>query len=361
MCASVFVAKLIPCSAMTIKEPELRCLSDAQAPRRAEVARDHSVKWDLQSDLLYELMTYGDGHQRAWANAGNWNNVRSSAPRAVITWLATRALKIERLPWLHDRVFSKLLPAEWNDLLEPLRDLARCDAATQELRALHTHVVTTLQRYELDPLVLSRSVDDSHWDSLFGLMEDGYATRLARMACAAARLDRPHFSIPIDVLSSWCPGGYPLPVTMTCALPASWIGWGCNFVASRDRDRTRHAVESDEWVIACPHPEGILHVPTFEVSAWSSFRASKTSRHRADHLLSSEQRGRLSRLRIDDSLYPSSDHEARDLLAAGAQAYGPMTSGYQDRPFNPHGSVSMNWSERLMHALHVLGTGRPKR
>lgn len=346
---------------MSLSSLDFEEIRNAQAASLSDLRKDSRARWDLQSDLLYELMTYGDGHNKSWRHVGNWNSPSSIAPRAILTWLVMRALGIERLPWLHDRVFSEQPSSSWEEVVEQLRDPVQLGSATEELRALHAHTVQVLRRYQLDPLLLSRSVEDLDNHHIFGRRNHGYASRLAKMACAAARLDRRDFEIPIDVLSSWSVGGYPKPVTISCLLPSDWIGWGAALVASRDNDRSRDAVEGGEWVVVCREASGHLKIPTYGVSAWASFCAPPSSRTRARHdPVAPDVQRRLALLKIDRSLYLHSDAEAEELLASGAQAYGTQVSGYDNRPFYSQAQLQLSWRERLSHAAYVLIHARPK-
>ncbi len=246
-----------------VTRQELQLLGECQLEARHSLARDPSARWKLESGLLYELITYGDGLERKrWVHAGNWNNQKEVGPRAVLTWLVMRAFGIHRLPWLNDRVFSCHLPSQATEMLDALREPSEVDAACAELRELHEHCVRQLRERGLDPLVLDRSVDDQSTSDIFGTRYDGYATRLVQQACAAHRLGRLWIKAPFDVLSSWTPGGYPMPVTMQRASPASEVAWANCFVSSRS-NRHDDAVESDEWVVVCRNPEGILNRPGF--------------------------------------------------------------------------------------------------
>lgn len=346
---------------MNLTSLNLDAIRNSQAASLLSLGKDPQEKWLLQSDLLYELMTYGDGLNTRWPHIGNWNNPKSHVPRAVLTWLTMRALGLERLPWLHDRVFSEQMPADSRRVVERLRDPVEVESATDELRALHEHTVKILRQYELDPLLLSRSVEDSGYSNSLGELKHGYASRLAKMACAAARLNRDKFTVPIDVLTSWAVGGYPKPVTFTCLLAADCIGWGSALVGTRDKDRSRDAVEGGEWVVVCRDASGLLNIPTCGVSAWPTFRASPSKKDRAHHdPVSPDVERRLDLLKIDRSLHPKSREEAEELLASGATAYGAKTSGYDNMSFNKRAQVKLGWQERASHAACVLFHGHPK-
>lgn len=62
------------------------------------------AKYEIQSDLLYELLTYSDGLPTR-LGFSNWNVDHSDA-RPMMTLIAMRAFDLYRLPWHHDRCFS---------------------------------------------------------------------------------------------------------------------------------------------------------------------------------------------------------------------------------------------------------------
>ena len=340
---------------------DLQALAKQQQPALMELSRSPDARFALQSDLLYELMTFGDGLQRRWPRAGNWNQQNGGASRAVLTWLVMRALGVERLPWHHDRVFSGVLPQQWEGLVDALRDQSELEEATEELQDLHEHTLNTLHRYGLQSVVLARGIDDVGQSWGMGVKVHGYASKVARMAAAAARLGREAFEVPIDVLSSWSVGGYGhLPVTMQCEVPAESIGWASWLIASRDPGNPqREAVEGGEWVILGRDPGGRLRIPTMHVSTIERFfDPYARSGVRMASSATPEQMARLARLKVDPTLHPSSDSEAEEILRKGAMEYGPMSSCFDDRPNLRLATLQMPWSQRLRRAAQVLIRGK---
>lgn len=236
---------------------ELTCLFENGLPRTP-----------IRNELLYELMTYGEGRVNRW-KIGNWNG-ESGFARQVLTWLAQRAFNVHRLPGHPDRSFTSTPHNAGGDhpLYSLLSTPAAADAACSELLRLHSHTVQVLRSAGITHVRLQRAVrdiDPSPPEGIHLRHHSGYASRIVQMALSAKRLNRASISFPTDVLTSWSGGGYPYPVRFSQDVPIDNIAWCSSTIEPAAGVAYQHAVESGEWVVLNRDPRGLCTVKTDDV------------------------------------------------------------------------------------------------
>lgn len=285
-----------------------------------------NAKLRVEDELVYELLTYGDG-ESSKLGIGNWCRGETMA-KAVLTYLAMRAFGIHRLPWHHDHSFA-IVPIDRNrdSALRVLSDERRVEAACAQLRRLHDHTIAVLRACGASHVTLRRGLVDAE-NKPHGVYghTSGYATRLAKMAAVAQRLDLREIGVPFDVLSSWSAGGYSFySVVIEHTLPVESIGWCAAVLATADRSNPdRPASEGGEWVVLNRAIDGRLWLPaTCVVKA--SVKLPDLSRWDSGTL--------------------------RTELEEDERTYGPLSSMYRDRQ---HGMNRIGWRERVRRAWELL-------
>jgi len=212
----------------------------------------------IETPELYELLTYGDGLPAGYRRLGlgSWNR-GDDLLRTVMTYLAQRAFAIHRLPWHHDRSCTER-SRDGDDGAEQrafdfLRDAPRLERACADLRRLQAHTQAILAAKGATHVRLRRGLVDverTGSPGQRGVRLSGYATRTATLATLAQRLQRPHFDMPVDVLTSWSSGGYSqydvvieheVPIGAVLCFSAALASWAVNAPTP--------ALESGEWVV----------------------------------------------------------------------------------------------------------------
>lgn len=326
-------------------------MTDDQSEKLKRLRNATELKYSIRNDALYSLMTYGDTKTGKNGFGENWNSQQTSGPRTVLTWLIMQALNIERLPWLHDRVFTEALPEDPKVLevfWDALRDPGHLAEMVDEMREIHAYTTATLKRFGLGQVTLIRKVAD--WGTLDWVNpKNGYASRLASMASAAAYLRRQDITLPVDVLSSWGTGGYPeRPVALERTFNADEIAWCWILIASRDPTKGA-AVEEGEWVVVCKDREGLMQMPADGIKVPAGFQLPGPSQ--------SSGTAMVTGLNIHASFHPKSQEEAEERLKKGGLAYGPQTSAYRDEPFLREAQLRLSLSDRLKKALKLIVSG----
>jgi len=251
------------------------CMSSKQdLPAEGFARRLREQRFEIEDDVLYSLITYGDGLSRPHSRIPGftWNK---GVGYGVLAFLASRALNLYRLPFMPDRVFCDL-PWGMRDsapLVELLNALtpAKVEGIAAEIRALYAHTQTMLASAGLREVILTRRLYDDDERSMNRL--PNYATQLVRRKLIAEHHGRPNIKFEMDTLNSFGDdGGYShYPVTLEFRVPAPDVFYCANLIASRDDlDDERfadqkHAVEPGEWVVINRAPDGIVELPASQV------------------------------------------------------------------------------------------------
>lgn len=231
--------------------------------------------FNIKDDLLYGLITYGDGLEREFRPFSGFTRNKGIG-YAFLAFLVSRALNLYRLPFTPDRVYSQL---PWGDeinknLSKLLNSLTpeRVEQICDEIRALYKHTQKMLTQAGLDEVVLTRRIYDS--DVRSGLSYDqNYATQIVRRKAKAQHFEEKTIRFEMDTLNSFGDdGGYShYPVTLEFRVPATDILYCANFIASRDNKsgdywiKHKYAVEPGEWVAINRNPNGIVEIPIEQI------------------------------------------------------------------------------------------------
>ncbi|MCK9815159.1 hypothetical protein M1B35_13715 [Pseudomonas sp. MAFF 302046] len=283
--------------------------------------------------LLYQLMTYGDGAKAPY-RITNWNAYGLVA-RGLLTWLAQRTFNQNRFPWHPDTCFTEM-PDKDQEELEQLRKLLAdwsaerflLEDACRVLREIYVHTQCVLASSGCTTIKLGRGLNDIDANGRLN-HESGYATRMARSALAAERLNEDSFLFPTNVLSSWSQGGYGhYPVILTMQLPIESVLWGSATVGSKDPSISSSAVEPGEWVVANFAPDALLKIPVTAVNNKLKVKVFK------------------------------SDDEARTFLKQQQNTLGKQTSMFKDLVLRPLGHPRLGVKDRLRKAWWAIYHGR---
>ncbi|MDP1999623.1 MAG: hypothetical protein Q8K22_08530 [Rhodoferax sp.] len=219
------------------------------------------AKYTIKNDFLYELLTYGDGLDDKFG-LSNWNNDHGSA-RPLLTLIAMRAFDIYRLPWKHDRCFCKAFNKDFDSAFRRIDEKVIRDAVADAIE-LYKHTQTCLRSLGCTTIRLNRSLYNEGQCVAGYATQIGYATFFSQLASAAAQLKRPTFSVPTDILSSWCYGPYGnWSVVIENDIAVEDIAWCSALIASRDRQNSsRKALEDGEWIVLNRSVDGCVTMPS---------------------------------------------------------------------------------------------------
>ncbi len=250
------------------------------------MAQNADGRWEIDNELLHDLLTYGDGSPRVTGLKACWSIGHGfSIVKGIVTWLTMRALKIERLPWMADWPFS-FLHYEQGGLIEAVRYLndnpAEVQDACDELCAIHAH--TQAFYAPNTSLRLGRGYkNDEPRSSRFG----DFATTVMRHAQAAELLGQTEIHVPHDVLTSWgrhwAYTGCVVGVMME--IPTSEILCSAETLSPRPMEIGAHAFESGEFLVLNRRWDGILTLPTTNVEAIKSFNVRPPTQDEAQSVL----------------------------------------------------------------------------
>lgn len=247
----------------------------------------NSPKYAIQSDLLYELLTYGDGlTEKLLGIDGNWSiGHEIVVPKAVLTWLAEQAFLTRPMPWQPDTCFSALKSEELiKKTTQRLLRLIDTDpqairAAVKELRTirrLHQQWVRSLYKNQIVTVsgVECMSLGRAYLDE-GGNPCAKYASRLYELKVAAEALqlagqdDVPPIRAPHDLLTSWkLKAGYSrCNVLVQTLVPLADILCSAPFHQTRDpTHRERGAIERGEFIVLTRNLTGLRTFKPAEIS-----------------------------------------------------------------------------------------------
>lgn len=220
-----------------------------------------SPKYKIRSDLLYELLTYGDGLDSKFG-LSNWNMDHGPA-RPVLTLIAMRAFDVYRLPGKPDRCFCRhIWKTRYGNAIASL-DAETIADAVADARDLYQHTQKVLSWLGFTKIRLNRSLFNEGRDSWGQAQQVGYASFVSQVDDAACRLGRPSFLLPMDILSSWCMGPYSrCRVVIEHEIAIEDVVWCSALIASRDASNpNKNALEGGEWVVLNRSIDGCVTLP----------------------------------------------------------------------------------------------------
>jgi hypothetical protein len=230
----------------------------------------------IEDDLLYNLITYGDGLPRSDTRIPGFTWSKGVG-YGILAFLVSQALDLYRLPFMPDRVFGNIPwgMQENKAIRQILIELtpSRIEKISTEVRALYAHAQKMLANAGLHEVVLTRRLYDGESDSMD--RTPNYATQLVRRKLIAEHHGQSTIKFEMDSLNSFGDdGGYShYPVTLEFRIPASDVLYCANLIASRETQydqrwaNHKHAVEPGEWVVINRAADGIVELPTSQVHA----------------------------------------------------------------------------------------------
>jgi hypothetical protein len=238
------------------------------------MAKTTDGRWQIESQLLHDLLTYGDGSPRVTGLKACWS-IGQGFPivKGIVTWLTMRALKIERLPWMADWPFSRLHHDQkgLEQAVAYLRDNpGEVQAACDELCVIHAH---TQSFYPETTLLLGRGYKNDEDRSLrFG----DYATIVKRHALAAKLLGQQDIVIPQDVITSWGKSWRytDCVVGVEMHIPTSEILCSAETLAPRPGEIGIHALEPGEFLVLNRNWDGLKRFPAASVQSINGFNVT---------------------------------------------------------------------------------------
>lgn len=250
------------------------------------------------SDLIYHLATYGDGSDESLP-CTNWNQGSDTA-LAVLSWLATEALQVRRLPWHPDYVFTKQPPNSYIELLKTqlLNDQEIADAIS-EVRRIYTNSQALLSQKYGTSKHLRRSIGTDGRD------DGGLAVLILRGQAAAQYLGLNTFDIPVNTLSSWGGGNYSdLAIDIAADIPVADVLWTSETFPSRSERPITPAVESGEWIVVNRSLYGLMSIQTGSVTYNASGRNLSRLVNRISSSAAAERELKALRVLAPHQSYP---------------------------------------------------------
>lgn len=285
--------------------------------------------FEIKDDLLYGLITYGDGMGRERAPLLPGFTWSKNASFGIFVFLVSRALDLYRLPFSPDRIYTSYLSGRAERGIEEMLAVLkpeRVDTLTDEIRALYTHTQAMLAQAGLTEVAVTRRVYDS--DAHPNRM---YATQIVRRKEEAIKAGVPTIKFEMDTLNSFGDdGGYShFPLTLEFRVPARDVLYCANFIRSREQDSVwighRHAVEPGEWVIINRATDGVVELPVTQV-------------HPNYDLFQDRHRSRVARS-------SRSDPDDASPIVLRSLSHLRYDSGYGGFGFEP------KWTQRVRSAL----------
>lgn len=248
-------------------------------------------QFEIQDDLLYSCITYGDGLKRPIVTG--FTNSKRGLGYSLLAFFVSRALDLYRLPFCPDRTYE-WVPGTSGDggrmLMSVLSELSpsRVEAICAELKALYEHTQQMLRDAGMTTIRLKRNLHDVTEGS--SRQKAGYAELLFKLKEACVILGRESLCFEMDLLNSYGDdGGYSHhPVALRQEIAAEDILYCSNFIRSREnaiRGQTNDAVEDGEWVVINRSTTGVVELPTSAIeintSDWQD-RWERRSRDQTD-------------------------------------------------------------------------------
>lgn len=230
----------------------------------------------IQDDLLYGLITYGDGLSKNLIPLPGmtWSK---NASYGVLVFLVNTALQLYRFPYTPDRVYTSSLSEQARGGIDSLLTALtpdRIKSISKEIIALYEHTQARLLQVGLEKVFVTRRIYDSE-----DHQNRAYATQIARRKIAAEQRGEPTIKFEMDTLNSFGDdGGYShFPITLEFQVPARDVLYCANFIGSREtteftqRNGSKHAVEPGEWVIINRSPTGVVELPISQIHVNNEF------------------------------------------------------------------------------------------
>lgn len=232
------------------------------------MAQVKSQQFEIQDDLLYACITYGEGLQQP--SVKGFTISKGGLGYSLLAFFASRALDLYRLPFCPDRTYEwipnisgdagRVLPSALSELSP-----SRVESICAELTSLYEHTQRMLRDAGMASVRLKRNIHDVTQGSL--RQKGGYAELLFKLKEACVILGRESLCFEMDTLNSYGDdGGYSHhPVALRQEIAAEDILYCSNFIRSRGNPfpgQTKDAVEDGEWVVINRATTGVVELPT---------------------------------------------------------------------------------------------------
>ncbi len=212
----------------------------------------HIVRDPLLSDCI------GMGR----ANSGDYSRVQGfncgkDFGYALLTYFASRALNIPRMPFCEDRIYNgfHLRNKHEDEILFSL-DEERVNEICREIIEIYIHTQRCLQQAGLDSVNLRRELRGKHTSE--------YIESILVRKVASETLGKDHMHIEMDSLNSFGDAGeYLGTISLQLEIPAKDILYCYKFIESKNTKSW--LVEPGEWVVLNRSPTGVVKLPTSSV------------------------------------------------------------------------------------------------
>ncbi|WP_156135967.1 hypothetical protein [Delftia sp. ZNC0008] len=246
-----------------------------------------SGKYAIRSDLVYELLTYGDGlGQKMLSIKGNWSNGhQSNVAKGILTWLAQKAFNSNPMPWQPDTCFCYSLQKEvFENVTSKLVYLIENEqhiihAAVDELRTMRCAHEQWLKNYHKEKVINVGGVDfislgRAYLDEYSDKIRKGFASTLYELKVfsealhATGESNIPDIMVPHNLLTSWSRhAGYPQrSVKVQTLIPINDILCSADFLQTRSTNKEIMAIEGGEWIVLTMNPTGFRKIPAQDIS-----------------------------------------------------------------------------------------------
>lgn len=242
-------------------------MGEFEVTRQREVFRDihNDQKFHITDPLLFDCVGLGCGNLSRPNRVRGFNSEKAFG-YALLTYFASIAIGIRRVPFCEDRIYTNYFghhKDEYTDVLSQLSQ-SRIGRIVEEVQALYAHTQAALERVGLKNINLRREIKHlkpNSFDRSNRGYINGYAETLVMLRKSCDVLGLPSFQIEMDTLNSFGDEGvYVSEVKIELSVPAKDILYCSELIGNRPGEQ--RTVESGEWIVINRSPTGVVTLPT---------------------------------------------------------------------------------------------------
>ena len=246
----------------------LTTMNNFKVTKQTELFPRNSIdhQFHIKDDLLFDCIGLGKGNSYNPQRVTGFNCGKLFG-YALLTYFASRAIGIRRLPFCEDRIYSQYFSRQEDEqrILGTL-DENRVNAICDELLALYQHTQHHLTSVVHQFVSIRREIKAD---------DRGYAETIVRLKKSAELLGLPGIKFEMDTLNSFGDeGAYCGNVTLELAIPIKDVLYCSCLIANRPGQP--ETMESGEWVVINRTPNGVVTLPTSAIrirsGLWSEER-----------------------------------------------------------------------------------------
>ncbi|WMU73327.1 hypothetical protein OQ483_02495 [Enterobacter bugandensis] len=213
-------------------------------------------KYIVQDPLLSGCIGMGRANSANYSKVQGFNCGKDFG-YALLSYFASRALNISRIPFCEDRIYNSFhLRNKHEDEILLSLDEERVNEICNEIREIYKHTQQCLQQAGLDSVKLRRELRGKHTSK--------YIEHLIVRKAASETLGKDHLHIEMDSLNSFGDAGEYLGlISLQLKIPAKDILYCYSFIESKHTKSW--LVEPGEWVVLNRSPTGVVKLPTSSI------------------------------------------------------------------------------------------------